>query len=229
MPGDVDRAMAASPTRIAAALKGLAEFHLASATFPLPGARLGPSPGLIERKERLERLLAGGLREIETALDDRFWPDLAERGRRYLARFRPVAPAIQSLLDDAVKVPAAWQPCLRDIWRQNVLFVGEEVSAILDFAAMRVDTVAADVARLIGSFAGDDRSLWEHALVAYRQTRPLTDAEQRLVAAFDRSGVLLTGISWLDWVFEERREFPNRLAVLERFDFALARLESLRA
>jgi homoserine kinase type II len=109
-----------------------------------------------------------------------------------------------------------------------VLFVGDDVSAILDFAALRVDTVAGDLARLIGSFAGDDRIAWEQALAAYREVRPLTLDEARLVTAFDRSAVLLTGISWLDWVFHQRREFPNRSAVVERFDFALTRLESLR-
>jgi homoserine kinase type II len=227
MPGEIDRAAATSPTRITAALEALAEFHLASSTFSHSGVRFGPSPGLIERKERLERLLAGELNEIERSLDDRLWPELAQRGRRYLSVFRRAAPDVNTRLHDAASIAVPWQPCLRDIWRENVLFVGEDVSAILDFASMRVETVAGDVARLIGSFAGDDHRLWEQALAAYRKSRPLADGDVRLVTAFDQSGVLLTGVSWLDWVFRQRREFPDKSAVMERFNFALGRLESL--
>jgi homoserine kinase type II len=132
-------------------------------------------------------------------------------------------------LHDAAGIAVPWQVCLRDIWRENVLFLGDDVTAILDFAALRVDTVAGDLARLIGSFVGADRLAWEQALAAYRQLRPLTEDEARLVTVFDRSAVLLTGISWLDCVFHQRREFPNRRAVVERFDNALTRLESLPA
>jgi homoserine kinase type II len=227
MPGEVDRAADTPPSRVAAALKALAEFHVRAATYRVSGVAFGSSPGLIERRERLERLMGGDVEQIGRSLDDRAWPELAEQGRRYLSLFRRAAPATRPLVERAATLSVPLQPCLRDIWRDNVLFVGDEVSAILDFAAMRVDSVAGDVARLLGSFAVSCDEVWERGLAAYRDVRPLSENEMALLVAFDRSSALMAGISWLDWVFRERRTFPDRSSVIERFEFALARLARL--
>jgi len=48
-----------------------------------------------------------------------------------------------------------------------------------------------------------------------------------LVTAFDRSGVLLGGLQWLEWIYLEGRKFENRTSVLARVDEFLARLERL--
>jgi hypothetical protein len=47
-----------------------------------------------------------------------------------------------------------------------------------------------------------------------------------LVRAYDESGVLLSGIHWLRWVFMEGRQFENTNGVLARFDGILGRLQS---
>jgi Ser/Thr protein kinase RdoA (MazF antagonist) len=238
MPGEIDptprtspRAAglipAVRPARVASALQTLAEFHLAAATFPFTEARFGPSPGLNDRRDRLEKLIAGEIDQLERCLGHRIWPELSERGRGYLPLFRRAAPAVRPLLTHAAAIPVPLQPCLRDIWRENVLFVDDEVSAILDFAAMRVDNVAGDIARLLASFAIPDEELWNTGLTAYQNVRPLSDVEQTLITAFDRTSALMTGISWLDWVFRQHREFADPTAVLQRFDVALARLNSL--
>jgi Ser/Thr protein kinase RdoA (MazF antagonist) len=108
-----------------------------------------------------------------------------------------------------------------------VLFVGDEVSGIVDFGSMRPDNVATDVARLLGSLAGDDTQDWQSGLSAYQSVRPLSDDELSLVKAFDRSTVVLGGLQWLEWVYLDGRQFDNRAAVLERVDEFLRRLESL--
>ena len=71
------------------------------------------------------------------------------------------------------------QPCIRDIWHDHVLYVGAEVSGFVDFGALRMDHVAADISRLVGSLVGDDPHRRAAALAAYAATSPLTDADHR--------------------------------------------------
>jgi homoserine kinase type II len=105
-----------------------------------------------------------------------------------------------------------------------VLFEGDRVTGIVDFGAMQYDHVAADIARLLGSFAGDQLELWRAGLGAYRGLQSLTERERLLVDMYDKSGLLLGGIHWLQWVFVDGREFVNRRAVLARFDEIVGRL-----
>ena len=116
------------------------------------------------------------------------------------------------------------QPCIRDIWHDHVLYVGEEVSGFVDFGALRMDHVAADISRLVGSLVGDDPHRRAAALAAYAATSPLTDADHQLIEAYDRSSTLLSAINWLQWVAVEGRRFENRAGVLSRLDQLLARL-----
>jgi Ser/Thr protein kinase RdoA (MazF antagonist) len=97
-----------------------------------------------------------------------------------------------------------------------VLFVGDEVTGIVDLGAMRVETVAADVARLVGSLCGADRQAWRAAIDAYEAVRRLTDNERRLIPVLDVSQILLAGINWIEWVYTERRYFPDPAAVEKR-------------
>lgn len=54
------------------------------------------------------------------------------------------------------------RPVLRDVHREHVLFSGDRVCGLIDFDAVRVDTAAADVARLVHSFACSAASAWPH-------------------------------------------------------------------
>ncbi len=94
---------------------------------------------------------------------------------------------------------------------------------------MRIENIAADLARLAGSLAGDDPYGWQAALAAYHTVRPLSEGEQRLIVAFDRSSVLLSGLQWLAWIYLEGRAFDRPAAVESRLDAILGRLERLVA
>ena len=119
------------------------------------------------------------------------------------------------------------QPCIRDIWHDHVLFLDGQVSGIVDFGAMRVDNIATDIARLLGSLVGDEREGWRQGLEAYETVRPISEHEGRLIKAFDRSGVVLALVNWLRWIYLEKRIFERRDAVEARFDELLPRLERL--
>jgi Ser/Thr protein kinase RdoA (MazF antagonist) len=87
--------------------------------------------------------------------------------------------------------------------------------------------VGTDLARLLGSLIGSDRIAWDEGIAAYQQFRPLSFAERGLLEVFDRSGILLSGVTWLEWVCREQRQFPQRERVEERLELIVQRLEQL--
>jgi homoserine kinase type II len=242
LPGrnDFDRHSCAA--KVQNALAALAAFHVAAATHGLAdpsvapprdigsslraesSLAIGPSPGIAQRRTRLEHLLSGDLRSIADSIPTIAWPELESRARRVIELFPRAAPDVRRRLGEAVEHRVPLQPCIRDVWRDNVLFDGDRVAALVDFGAMRVDNVSTDIARLLGSLAGDDEAWWKLGMDAYQTVRPITVEEAQLVAAFDRSGVLLSGVQWIDWVCRQRRHFPDPGAVLRRLDEILGRL-----
>ncbi|HVA48286.1 MAG TPA: aminoglycoside phosphotransferase family protein [Pirellulales bacterium] len=227
LPGEADYHRSPSLARLRAAATALAGFHQAAASFPLPHRGPGTAPGLRSRLKRLEVWNDARLVQVSAAITAGDWPEMAERARRLVPLFARAAEAVADVLRQALPIQASLEPCIRDIWHDHVLFVGDEVSGLIDFGALRVDSVATDVARLLGSLCGDDSAAWLEALNAYDSVRPLSSGEALLVTAFDRSNVLLSGMSWLEWIYLEGREFENRAAICERLDANLARLEHL--
>jgi homoserine kinase type II len=151
-------------------------------------------------------------------------PILADRAEELLELVSPHLSALHHDLDAASRIAVPLQPCLRDIWHDHVLFQGDRVSGIIDVGSMRPDTVATDIARLLGSLCGKDRDGWTKGLTAYESVRPLDDPERALVGTFDRSQMMLAGVNWVEWVFVEGRTFSDPSAVLKRMEHILSRL-----
>ncbi|MEX2114598.1 MAG: phosphotransferase [Pirellulales bacterium] len=227
LPGTADYRRRPSPAKLENALGALARFHRAAATFPLPETGPVVSPGIAERLARLRDLQAGHIDALRRATQDGAWPELATRGQRLIEFYVAAAPGVLAALEEATKLAVGLQPCVRDIWHAHVLFERDEVSGIVDFGSMRPENVAADVARLLGSLAGDERVDWQRGLAAYERYRRLTADEMRLVSVFDRSTVLMGGLQWLEWLFLEERVFTDPAGVLDRVDEFLARLGQL--
>lgn len=227
LPGLADFDRDPNGRRLHNALVAVARFHQAALSFPLPESGPAASPGLIERGGRLRDLMVDGLARIRHGMREESWPELAAAGRRALDLFAPLAPQITGSVEAAARLRVCLQPCIRDIWSAHVLFVEDEVSGLVDFGGLRPENVAADVARLLGSLARDDAAAWQAGLAAYQTVRPLSDDELRLVVVFDRSSALLSPLQWLDWLFVQRRRFPNRDAVIARYEQLLDRLARL--
>ena len=227
LPGQADYRQDPRPERLAAALQALARFHVAAACFPGLDAAPRPSPGLVERREFLDRLLRQEFAAIRLAVGRQPASPLVERARRLIDLFPKLATPIQSEMEAAVRSPLPLVPCLRDIWHDHVLFTGERVTGLVDFGALRPESVAGDVARLVGSLAGDDAAGWIGGIQAYQQVRPLGPAELRSLPAFDHSTVLLSGMNWLRWLFVEGRRFEKVAWVMARLDETLGRVERL--
>jgi Ser/Thr protein kinase RdoA (MazF antagonist) len=112
------------------------------------------------------------------------------------------------------------QPCLRDVWHDHLLFEGEALTGLVDYAAVRADDAMTDVARLAGSLVGDDEDGWRVALAAYREVRPLSEDEERLARALDRTGAVVALATWARWLaeraFEDEAQVERRLGELVR-------------
>lgn len=224
MPGKADFRRSPTPQRLVAALQALARFHLAVADFPgSPGS--AASPGILERTKLLDHWLAGGLDRLASAIEPARWPELSQRAGRIVSHFRSLAGSMRQALAHAATFQVDLQPCIRDIWHDHVLFLGDEVRGLVDFGSMQFDTVACDVARLLGSLAGDAPDRWQAGLEAYQQLRPLGGEELGLVQCFDRSTVLMAGLNWLQWIYLDQRRFDDPDAVIERIDEILLRLD----
>jgi homoserine kinase type II len=121
--------------------------------------------------------------------------------------------------------PARLQPCLCDVWHDHVLFQGDAVSGLVDYGAVSLNHVAADLARLLGSLVGDDRLMWQAGLAAYRVVCPLSAEEEDLATLLDRTGTALAAANWLRWLYQEGREFADRRAVAGRLAEIVARMK----
>ena len=228
MPGQADYRQSPSDAKLVSALETLARFHRAAESCSLGQAARGPSPGLSERLENLQSLGSGELDELTRRLSGGAgWTQFVVEARRVVDLYPMTASRVRAALEDCNNVEVPLQPCIRDIWHQHVLFMGTSVSGLVDFGSMRVETVAGDVARLLGSMAADDEQKWELGLAAYQQIRPLADAELMLVGALDKSGVLLSGFSWIRWICREGRQFENPEMIVQRMREIVDRLAHL--
>jgi Ser/Thr protein kinase RdoA (MazF antagonist) len=235
LPGVADFHARPSELRLVAAMTCLALWHRAAAGFaPLDAgrqwfftSRSGTSPGLAERAREISRWNRETCELVRQRLESSPWKEFGELGRKVLDQFVQVGPRIAARLNLGLGSKVPLQPCLRDIWHDHVLFTGNEVTGMIDPHAARSDSVATDLARLLGSLVGDDRVAWEAGLNAYQQVRPLALEELALVELFDQSAVLLSGLTWLDWVCLQGRAFDDRVKVAARLRTIVERLEVL--
>jgi homoserine kinase type II len=226
-PGAADFRRDPSDERLRAALQALAGLHTGLQHFPTRMTGLGTSPAMQKRQERLIALrdLVPQLRARLAAAE----PALIRRGQPIIASFEQDAAQMLSQLRAAATFHVALQPCLRDIWHDHVLFTGSKVTGIIDFGAARVESVAGDIARLVGSLVGDDPARRAFALAAYEDIRPLMPNERSLIPIFDRSSVLMSGMNWLQWLLIDGRQFEDLPRVYERLDEIVERLREVPA
>lgn len=211
MPGVPDDADQPDVARLCMAATELARWHRAAESFveePDSGQKRSAerrdevSPAI---RERLAMLL--DLNRNLTALEAglRGEPDAAfqNAGQQLLTLWRWRNSAVQRSLESACEVPVPVQYCLRDLWSEHLLFTGSKLTGLIDYGAVRIDSVACDLARWFSSLTltGQARSA---ALEAYEQLRPLSPAESALLEPLEPSGLLLSGMVWLRRRYIER-------------------------
>ncbi len=226
LPGEPDYHQRPTPTRLAAAMAALADFHRCAGSFEASANRRVPSPGLGRRLSQAEALAQGELERLRTAVERAPAHVLREHSRRVLSLSRKLAPRLCDVLRGVANRPLPLQGCIRDIWHDHVLFQGDNVTGLIDFGAADVDSVAGDLARLLGSLVEDSRPDWQVGVAAYDNVRPLAADELHAVTAFDQANVVLSGLNWIRWIFVQNRQFDLG-RVTSRLEMVLRRLDNL--
>ncbi len=237
MPGTADYWTAPSSERLRAAMQALADWHRAAATFvPHPNESVwfssspaAPSPAIEERIVLIKSFVGGRCGELKVRLPNHERPELRRLGTRIVQLFERTSNAVNGQLETMRRQQFRTQPCLRDVWHDHVLFSGDAVTGLVDPSACRSENVATDLARLIGSLVGDDQASWDMAIEEYSQARPLSLDEEALVHVLDRSGVLLSGMNWLNRILMQQETVSDAERVEERLGAIIRRMESLAA
>jgi hypothetical protein len=220
-----------------AALRRLAAIHVAAATLPDGLPRRSRSHGLSERVDRAavlrERPWEGRWRGGKgRAARSRWGEAIATSFEQAIVVFAEGGPVALERITHAPLIDVPCQAVLRDIWSDHVLFEGGRVSGIIDFHAAGIDTVATDIARLVGSWSlsAGVAAAWGECLDAYESVRSLDDEERRLVTFLHHAGVIVAIDNWFRWLIEEERTFADRDAVANRLgQLVLALPESIAA
>src|SRR5262249_8929486 len=157
-PGRADFRENPSRARLVAACHALATLH--SLWSRDAGATHGPCPAIGRRFDALDS-----------------WQCLQQSGWDPLL-LMPERDPLRPLVQRAAFVLARWlfhvphwlqawsrhtwplQPCLCDVWHDHLLFEGDRLTGLVDYGAVKLDHVAVDLARLLGSLLDDDESSW---------------------------------------------------------------------
>ncbi len=222
MRGRADFFERPSKTRLRAAAQALARFHLAVDSSH-PGEE-DVCPAIVDRTSMLERLMQKEFHQIANHSRTYAPPHFASVIEHTEIGFKRLSRSMYERLKMCLQLRVRVTPVIRDVWHDHVLFSGDQVTGIVDYGAMRDDSRAVDVARMLGSFCENEASLWQDAIDAYRQISPLTDNELTLLPVLDQSTVLLSLVNWLRWLFVENRKFENAKDILPRMHHLCDRL-----
>jgi homoserine kinase type II len=223
LPGRADYHDRPSGTRLEAACVGLARLHLTWCGGLRPAT--GPCPAVGRRLDTLrtwQHLRDGGWDALASASrSDPLYP-LIERAAAVLARRLCSVPA---WLASWTERKWQLQPCLCDVWHDHLLFEDDRLTGLVDYGSIKLDHVAVDLARMLGSLVADDEDGWRGGLAAYRGVRQLAAEEADLARALDRTGTVLGVANWLRWLCADRRAFADRAAVAQRLGTLVTRME----
>lgn len=216
MPGKATLPSAYSNERCESACRALAQFHKAIQ----PAARQhSPSPTIRQRLATSERFQDDAA-SLSSAVDH--LPAGAIRGlcSEVLAHALPRNEELPLRLRQHVNVPLPLQPCIRDVWYPHIFFEGNSVTGLVDFGAMRVDSVTLDLARLLSSIDLGRDEVWHIGMTAYESIRPLSPDERAVLQMMPGCVPVLSGLQWVRWLAMERRTF-------DQLDRVIARLQEI--
>jgi Ser/Thr protein kinase RdoA (MazF antagonist) len=222
MPGQADFHAHPTRPRLEAACTALAHLHRAWAGV---APTMAPCPAVQRRLERIRDWTS----LVESGWDPRPWVRADDPVRPWLERAWPLLrqriEQIPQQLASWTERPVPLQPCLCDVWHDHLLFTADEVTGLIDFGSIKVDHVAIDLARLLGSLIGDDAESRAVGLGAYGRVCRLSPGDEALVAVLDETGTLLGAANWLMWLYQEGRTFDDRTAVARRLGELVERIE----
>ena len=223
MPGASNSGFDLSESKLLSMFGLLAQFHLHSVQIPaaIP-MQSGASSTVQERIELIEYFNAIPLEQLSKAILQTKWKDFINRAVELFDAYQKHSQQLLHELNSVKHLRFHLQPCLRDARGEHFLFESGEPSGLIDYGAMRMESVAVDLARLSSSTIRSSEVAQHEKVVAhYEQHRSLTSDEKSLIQVLMNSSRYLTGMNWIRWVALEKKQFASPDGVLARLDIAL--------
>ncbi len=221
MPGSANFNQNPDWGKLTSAIEAIARFHAAAA---IGDTQLGTSPAVAERMQLLGSLPVRmpALRQAVGTISDVALRNVAAKALD-LVRLRAT-----SCLNEGMKYRDRFllmQPVIRDIWHDHLLFVDDKLSGIIDYGAMRVDSVCCDWARVIASLRIERKIPWDNSFEILRQKVGLSEVDIAMIRWLSECGTMLGVANWIEWLFVEGHEFHDRNSAIERFRVLCGQLE----
>lgn len=135
---------------------------------------------------------------------ERFRPALDRFDAESRSLLRTAADVLNARLPDCRRSLTAWSatpvvvfPCLCDVWHDHVLFAGDRVSGVIDYSAMKIDSPAVDLARLLVDLVGPSSERFAEGLAAYHAASPPVQVPDELVRVLAYTGVVCGVANWV--------------------------------
>ncbi len=221
LPGVADLGRPPSSVHLAAMFEALALVHNELGFIKLAG----PSPGMQARSQELHRLMDGEIAQFRVVIATQGSGEVRFLAQEWLDRVSGLVPGVAQSVHAASPRVLDLQPVLRDVRPDHFLFEGDRLTGLVDFGAMDVDSIATDLARLLGETVGQDRAQRAIAFSAYKSVRPITDQERATIEDFDAANAVLGGARWVRWHYAEGRRFDDPTAVEQGLRRSIVRLE----
>ena len=215
LPGNADLAASGCDQKLRAAIQSLAELH--AATHELVATE-SVSPGIVQRGTIVAKLMQGELAQLSNATRSSAVHPFHDQCKTILGLATPHVEPLQQKLKSITSVEVTVEPCVRDVWHDHFLFADENVTGLIDFGAMQVDTIATDLARLLGSLDRHHDDVWLKGTSMYQESRKLPDVDFEFIRVFHESNVVLSGLNWVRWLLVENRTFENQTGVRKRLE-----------
>jgi homoserine kinase type II len=206
----------------AAAARMLAHIHRASVSLAGTPPRRDPSPGMQRRVAHARELAARPWSTRDCGPGLEAVGDLVQRA---VAVARAAGPRGIARAAATVPRPMLLHAVVRDVWSDHVLFVGDDVTGVIDWHAAGIDTPATDIARLVGSWRLDAEAT-EAFIAAYETMRPLSTDERGAIPFLRAAGVVCAIDNWFRWLLDERRTFADMPRVVVRLEHLIDELPS---
>lgn len=188
MPGVADFNASPMPAKLAAACTALADLHR---VWHAVERHTAPCPAVQRRLNLLTDW-------------ERFRPALDRFDAESRALLRTAADLLNARLPDCRRSLTAWSatpvvvfPCLCDVWHDHVLFAGDRVSGVIDYSAMKIDSPAVDLARLLADLVGPSSERFAEGLAAYHAASPPVPVPDELVRVLADTGVVCGIANWV--------------------------------
>jgi thiamine kinase-like enzyme len=221
MPGVADFHVHPTPARLRGACQALAQLH---AVWKRCTSQVGQCPA-VQRRLQAASLLSDWIKRGWSPCEEIQDVLVSKRIDRAWQLLRSRESWIERKLEHFKSRPMPLQPCLCDVWHDHIFFDGDNLTAIIDYGGLKIDHIAVDLARLLGSLVGNHLASQEIGLGVYARLIPLSDDDRQLIQVLDRTGTLAGLITWIRWLCHERRKFENATAVAKRISELTRRAE----